>query len=149
MPDEPRKPPVDWDELYPGRFLKGGQLGPNARPILTIADVSVEALMGDDGKDKDKGVISFKETQLQLPLNKTNGTCLKAMFGREVPKWIGRQIVLFRGEWKGEPAVRIYGSPELKADISVEVKLPKRRPMTFIMHAPQRNKPAGPPANGQ
>lgn len=131
------KKPVDWDELYPGRFLKAGQLGP--RPVVfTIASVDLDLLMGDDGKEQKKGVISFRETEFQITANKTNGLCLKAMFGRDVQKWIGKRVALFQGRWKGEPAVRIYGSPDITEDISVEIKLPKRRAETMVMHGPRK-----------
>jgi len=130
------KKPVDYDDLYPGRFMKGGTLG-DKKIVVTIKDVSMDMLASDDG-DKERGVMSFAETPLQITVNKTNGLCLKAMFGRDVASWVGKKIVLFKGEWKGEPAVRIYGSPELKADMNVEIKLPKRRAQTMVMHAPRQ-----------
>ena len=87
---------VDFDELYPGRFIKAGSLK-GQKVTLQIADVHVEYLEGDAGK-KWKGVVTFHKTEMQLVLNKTNGTCLKEMFGREVPKWIGRWVTLFPSE---------------------------------------------------
>ena len=33
--------PVDWDELYPGRFLKAGEFK-GKKPTLTIAAVNIE-----------------------------------------------------------------------------------------------------------
>jgi hypothetical protein len=48
--------PVDWDELYPGRFIKAGEFK-GKKPTLTIKDVDVESLAGDDGKEKVKGII--------------------------------------------------------------------------------------------
>ena len=110
--------------------------------VFTIASVDMDMLMGDDGKEQKKGVITFRETEFQITANKTNGLCLKAMFGRNVQDWIGKRVALFQGEWKGEPAVRIYGSPDITADITVEIKLPKRRATTMVMHAP-RKAPAG------
>ena len=139
---------VDFDELYPGRFIKAGSLQ-GKQVTLKIADVHVEYLEGDAGK-KWKGVITFEKTEMQLVLNKTNGTCLKEMFGREVPKWIGRWVTLFPSEWNGEPCIRIWGSPELKEDRTIEVALPKRKPIKMVMHAVRRGgaaaaKPASKP----
>ncbi len=134
---QPLPKPTDWDDLYPGRFLKAGQLG-DKKHVLTIKSVDLDMLMSDDGAEKKKGVLSFAETPVQIPINKTNGLCLKAMFGRDVNAWPGKRVVLFKGEWKNEPAVRIYGSPDITADINVEIKLPKRKAFTMVMHAPRR-----------
>lgn len=135
---KPLKKPLDWDELYPGRFLKAGQLG-DKRPTLTIREVIVERLQDDKGQEKVKGVIIFVEVPYQLALNKTNGLCLREMFGRELVKWHGRKVTLYRGtvesgSQKGEPAVRIWGSPELSQDRTVEIKLPRKRPMQMVLH---------------
>lgn len=125
--------PVDWDELYPGRFIKAGELL-GKKVTLTIKDVDTDNLIGDDGKEKVKGVISFEQTPKQLPLNKTNGLCLRAMFGRKLPEWIGRKIILFPDKWNGEDAIRLWGSPDIKEPIDVEVKLPRRKPFFMKMH---------------
>jgi hypothetical protein len=124
---------VDFDELYPGRFIKAGSLQ-GKKITLTISAVHVEKLEGDAGA-KWKGVVTFEKTEMQLVLNRTNGTCLREMFGREVPKWIGRKVTLFPSEWNGEPCIRVWGSPELKADKAISIQLPRRKPVTMVMHA--------------
>jgi hypothetical protein len=124
---------IDFDELYPARFLKAGQLQ-GKKVTLKICDVHVEHLEGDAGK-KWKGIISFERTDQQLVLNRTNGTCLREMFGREVAKWIGRRITIYPAEWNGEPCIRIWGSPELERDKTITIQLPRRKPQTMVMHA--------------
>jgi len=131
------KKPVDWDELYPGRFLKAGELQ-GKKVTLTISDVDTDELVDDEGKKKVKGIVSFSERPIQLPLNKTNGLCLKAMFGRKLPEWVGKKITLFPDKWNGEDCIRIWGSPEIPSDIDVEVKLPRRKPFTMKMHVVQK-----------
>jgi hypothetical protein len=125
--------PVDWDELYPGRFIKAGEFK-GKRPTLTIRDVDTELLAGDDGKEKTKGILSFVETPKQIPLNKTNGICLRAMFGRKVQEWVGKRVTLFADKWNGEDATRIWGSPDIKEEMVVEVKLPRKKPILMTMH---------------
>lgn len=124
--------PVDWDELYPGRFIKAGELQ-GKRVTLTIKDIDTDLLIGDDGKEKVKGVITFEQTPKQLPLNKTNGLCLRAMFGRKLSDWIGRKIIIYPDKWNGEDAIRIWGSPDIKDPLDVEVKLPRRKPFFMQM----------------
>lgn len=129
-----RKRINDFDELYPGRFLKAGLLAENEKRVLTITRIDTDELEGEKGL-KVKGVISFEGEPMQLALNKTNGICLREMFGRVPWKWEGKRIALFASEWGGEPCIRIWGSPDIEADLEVEVQLPKRRPFKMTMHA--------------
>lgn len=140
--------PVDWDELYPGRFLKAVDF--KGKPVtLKIAEVKIEELVGDKGPQV-KGVISFERTEKQWALNKTNGICLKEMFGRKVQEWVGRQVTLFPSQWDGEDCIRVYGSPELEADREVVVALPRRRPFKMTMHRTGAGRAAvAPVTNGE
>lgn len=134
MSEEKKLPkPVDWDQLYPGRFLKAGEFQ-GKKVTLTIAEVDLDELIGNDGSKKVKGVVTFRETPKQIPLNKTNGLCLRAMFGRKVQEWIGKKIILFAGQWNGEEAIRIWGSPEIAEEQSVEIALPRKKPFNMTMH---------------
>jgi hypothetical protein len=124
--------PVDWDELYPGRFIKCADLkGKNV--TLMIASVDLEELEGDKGKQI-KGVVGFEKTEKQLALNKTNGICLKEMFGKKVQGWVGKRVTLMPSMWNGDEAIRIYGSPDLPEDKDIVVALPRKRPMQMTMH---------------
>lgn len=125
--------PVDWDELYPGRFIKAGDFKGKV-VTLTIASVKIEELVGDKGPQI-KGVVTFQQTEKHWALNKTNGICLKALFGRHVQDWVGKRVSLFADTWNGEPCIRVYGSPEITENRTVEVALPRKRPFNMTMHA--------------
>lgn len=135
MNDEPRKrpKPVDFDQLYPGRFIKAGELL-GKKVTLTIADVDLEDLQGEDGKPKAKAIVSFKETEKMLVTCKTNGICLKEMFGKSIAEWIGKRVTIFPDTWNGEPCIRVWGSPDIEQDLEVSVQLPRRRPFKKTMH---------------
>lgn len=137
--------PVDWDELYPGRFLKAGDFK-GKQVTLTMSEVRIEELVGDKGPQI-KGVISFEKTEKQWALNKTNGLCLKAMFGRQVQEWVGKRVTLFPSTWNGEICIRVYGSPDIKDDMEVSIALPRRRPFDMTMHKTS-GKAAAAKANG-
>uniref|UniRef100_A0A6M3J6U6 Uncharacterized protein n=1 Tax=viral metagenome TaxID=1070528 RepID=A0A6M3J6U6_9ZZZZ len=128
----PKPPPVDYDELFPGRFIKAGLL--KGREVtLTISSVAVEKLPQDDGTVRDRGIIAFRERpDKQLVLNSTNGQCIKAMFGRVLASWLGKRITLApeRDRFGREmvDCIRIAGSPDLPADIQIEVVLPRKKP---------------------
>lgn len=121
------KKPSVFDQLYPGRFIKAGELL-GKKVTLTIADVNLEELVGDDGKAKAKAIVSFKETDKGLVTCKTNGICLREMFGVQLADWVGKRVTIFPDTWNGEPAVRIWGSPDLERDLEVTVTLPRRKP---------------------
>lgn len=125
--------PVDFDQLYPGRFIKAGELM-GRKHTVTIIDVELEGLIGDDGKEKAKAVISFKETEKKLVACKTNGICIKEMFGKSISDWIGKRITLFPDTWNGEPCIRVWGSPDISGDMDVQITLPRRRPFNKTMH---------------
>jgi hypothetical protein len=154
--------PTCWDEMFPGRFLKAGLFVPmfgTDKPTLTIKDYDLEALPDDDGNDKPAGILTFVETPMQFKLNKTNGDCLKAMFGKVLKAWVGKRITWCierdrdPGGAKGAmcDAVRVLGSPDIDSDMSVTIKLPKRKPKERTLRktgeakkAPQvTDKPAG------
>jgi hypothetical protein len=125
---------MDFDLLYPKRFLKAGMFG--GRDVtLTIAKVFKEVLEGDKGP-KNEAILSFVERPQQLTLNKTNGHCLKAMFGRETDAWIGKRITLYPLEYKTEfsdLAIRVRGSPDLQSSVTFTLKLPKKKPREITL----------------
>lgn len=131
------KVPTSWDELYVGRFLKAGLLKDRA-VTLTIKAVIVETMPNDrDGTEKDRGIISFDETPLQLALNRTNGECLKALMGKKVQSWVGKKITLAPEMTKfgkeDVEAVRVAGAPWLTHNIELEIKMPKRKPTKRVL----------------
>lgn len=141
-PEPKRFPkPTDYDQLYPGRFIKAAELLGKKVP-LTILDVDLEELEGDDGK-KTKCIVSFGETEKKLVACKTVGICLKAMFGKKLADWKGKKIVLFEDVWNGEPCTRVWGSPDIERDFDVEVALPRRRPFKKTMHRTGASAPKG------
>lgn len=130
--------PVDWDEMYPSRFIKASEFK-GKQVTLTITAVDQEILVGDKGKQK-KGVISFKQTDKQWAINRTNGVCVKAMFGDKVQQWVGKRVTLFPGMHDGEPCIRVWGSPDLDKDFVVLVSLPRKRPFNMTMHRTEPNR---------
>ena len=118
---------LDYDELFPGRFLKAGEF--QGRDVtLTIDSIATESLPQDKGGERVRGIISFKETPKKLVLNRTNGECLKAMWGRTTDEWIGHRVTLYPAEYQGDVAIRVKGSPDLSEVLDVELKLPRKKP---------------------
>lgn len=127
-----RKKPQTFDQLYPGRFLKAGSFN-GKKVTLTIKDADLEELEGEDGK-KSKAIISFVETPLQLVACKTNGLCVKEMFGQVLADWVGKKVILFPSKWNNEDCIRVWGSPDIKREFDITVRLPRRKPFQMTMH---------------
>jgi hypothetical protein len=124
--------PKSFDDLYPSRFLKAGNFD-GKRVTLTVKDYNREMLEGDDGV-KSKAIIAFEETDRQLVACKTNGICMREMFGVDLAQWVGKRVILFPSIWNGEPCIRVWGSPDIEKPMALEVKLPRRKPFKMTMH---------------
>jgi hypothetical protein len=144
--NEPRrlKDPTDYDELYPGRYIKSGEFK-GQKITLTMVEISLEELPDRTGK-RAKGVLVFEETRkssdepLRMVLNRTNGECIKAMFGKKLRDWSGKQITLFPAPYEGETAIRVWGSPDIKETFEITIELPRKRPFKMTMHKTEPRK---------
>jgi hypothetical protein len=127
----------DFDELFPGRFLKSGQFK-GKDVTLKITKVELEKLPDQKQGEKVKGILSFAEVKLQLVLNRTNALCLRAMFGRDTGEWVGKRVTFFPAIISafGDDntlAIRVRGSPDLERDMPIEIQLPNKRPVKATM----------------
>jgi hypothetical protein len=56
---------------------------------------------------KTKAILSFVGETKELVLNKTNAEAIATAYGDGYPGWIGKTIILFVGDWKGKPCLRV------------------------------------------
>jgi hypothetical protein len=121
---------TDFDQLYPGRFLKAGDLGGKDFTLI-IGSVTLEEL-GGEGEAKQKAIVHFSNAKKAFVMNRTNGACLKAMFGRDIREWIGKRITLYpatiKDPFTGEDtlALRVRGSPDIDGPIVFEAKIGRK-----------------------
>lgn len=124
------------DEMFPNQYIKAGELG-DSKVTYTIKHIEAKPFEGDKGKQW-KGVATFEEIDQQWTINKTNMLCIKAMFGALVPAWYGKRVVLFptKDRFGREivDCIRVWGSPDIDRDITVEIKFPKKKPAKMTMH---------------
>lgn len=141
---------MDWEELFPGRFLKAADL--KGDTTLTIAKVEKEKLPEDDNKKKVRGLVTFRESRLptgeemkQLVLNRTNATAIKGMFGAETNGWHGKRITLFpvTVDAFGEQAsaIRVKGSPDLREAIQFEARVGRKERKFKLVPTGQQQRP--------
>ncbi len=143
------KPNYDFDQLYPGAYLAAGEFAAGPR-TLTIDSVELHELEDEKKGKKMRGIVFFKGETRGLVLNKTNGYCLRHLFGRTTGDWIGKRITLFMDTnvafgAKKVSAIRIYGSPEIQKDTEVEIKHPKKKAYNMKLRA-TGEKPAAAPS---
>lgn len=128
--------PMVWDELFPNRWLKAGLM--KGRDVtLTIRDVTLEKLPEDNGGEKVHGILAFEKTERNMEINKTNGLCLRAMFGADLSKWPGKRVTLFptTDKFGGETvdAIRVRGSPDIERTLTIVIKFKKKKPKTIVL----------------
>lgn len=145
--------PKNFDDLYPGRFLKATILGDN-KVTVEISDVRLEGLKGESGVEA-KAILSFKGKDREWITGPLTGSCIRAMFGDRLDDWIGKRIVLFAsrdfmpmpltrddraaGLTQPKKCIRVWGSPDIAEDIRVNYKPPRRKhPVRMTMHATGR-----------
>jgi hypothetical protein len=138
----------DYDDLFPGRFLKAADFK-GAEVTMTIASVVIEDLPDKKGtkvnadgeRVRTRGIIGFTKSdgtpiQRALVLNRTNGECLKKLFGRNTADWIGKRVTFFPrmvdafGEQTN--AIRIKGAPHLDAPLQFTARI-GRQDRTFTL----------------
>jgi hypothetical protein len=136
---------MDYEELFPGRFLKAADLKGQA------ATVAIKSVVGEEIDGKDKCLVSFEGAKKQLVCNRTNAEAIKLMFGRNTDGWIGKRVTLFPVQIKdpfgdGDTiALRVVGSPEIDKPMSAEVKRGRK---TLKISVRPTGKPA-PKSNGK
>lgn len=140
---------LTYDALFPGRFIKAGEMDGKA-VTLTIKEVYLDHIEGEDGREKPQAVVTFSETPREWALNKTNGQCLKALFGEHVDGWLGKRVTLYperdsSGLSDSGVCLRVKGSPEIAKAITVEIKLPRRKPQKRTLEPTGKDTPPATP----
>lgn len=140
---------MHYTAMLVGQFIKAGEFGTGEfpmQPTWTISRVALEKLEsismndtdGAAGKLKTKGIIYFKEIGTGWVLNRTNILCLVEMWGTDTDAWVGKRVTLYRADVrvgaKMDVGIRIKGSPDITKEVTVMVKLPRRKPIPMTMH---------------
>jgi len=83
------------DEVFPSKYLKAADLKGKAH-LVTIESVSYETFKGMDGREVQKVVLHFKNTEKTLPLNLTNFDAVCDATGcLDTEDWPGQRIEVY------------------------------------------------------
>jgi len=137
-----RQTPNDWDQLFPGRFLKSGEMQ-GRKLTFSIAAVYREELPARGGGTEWINVVTFEprspdKPPKELKLNRTNAICFRELFGRKPQEWVGHRVTLYPAPYQspfGDTAIRVWGSPELETDREITIELPMKKPLAWTLHA--------------
>jgi hypothetical protein len=118
--------------------LSAADLGEHT-PTATISAVEGGVFEGENGKSDKKALITLVGKQKKFAANVINCTLIEAMFGPDYEEWVGHAITLMAdkvevaGKYKGDPCVRIKGSPELRGPVTVTISLQRRKPFERVL----------------
>lgn len=115
-------------------WLKAYMFPANNKMTLTVKEVR-RMEVSFDGKDQElHTVMSFEEIAPELTLAKVNIIPIIKMLGNDVRAWQGKRITFYTTNTvmphplrKDEPCIRVYGSPDISAEMDCEWTPPKRR----------------------
>lgn len=123
--------------LYPGRFLKADMFKGN-KVTLTIKNIDIEELTGENNKKAPKVVVSFVERPLEYVMPQTCGFCIKRMFGNNPHDWIGKRVTWFPSTCsfgrETVDCIRVWGSPDIPEDIPVTVPQGRKKALEMVLH---------------
>jgi hypothetical protein len=123
---------ADYETLYPGRFLKKEALA--APKVIRIDAIHVTELEGERGVEN-KVVMQYSaaDGKGEMVVCKTNAALIAHVLNeRDYEKWIGHYVTIYNNPnvdlaGKKVGGIRIFGSPEMKAAKTVEIKRPRRK----------------------
>lgn len=104
---------MDYEKLFPGRFIKSADL--DGRDV----NLEIKAVRSEDIDGKPKAILAFQGTKKEMVMNRTNAESIKLMFGRETDEWIGKKITIFPDtipdpfNGGNTTAIRVRGSPNI------------------------------------
>jgi hypothetical protein len=132
-------------EEFPDKYLFAEDL--HKKTItLTISAVNKDTLVTSKGK-KSGIILTFVGKKKLLVLNKTNACLINEIFpvSASLREWTGKRITIYptRCQLGGETVdcIRVWGSPDLKADKEVMVKAGLKR-VSMKLHAVKTTEPA-------
>jgi hypothetical protein len=106
------------EDFYPSKYMKTASVEEDT--LATIAEVGSDTFKDDDGTQRKKPILYFKEPGLKpLILNRTNFNRIAEIAGDDTDDWHGTRLILYpdtvpmRG--KNVATIRVRPAPKAKA----------------------------------
>jgi len=118
---------IGFDKLYPGNYIKAAEFHGKS-PTLTIKSVAREMLSNGRGGEEGAVIVAFAEVEKKWVMVKTNGVCLRALWGDDEGEWVGHKITLHAvpdtsGLSESGLCIRVKGSPELAKPLKFKAQV--------------------------
>lgn len=84
------------NEAFPSAFLKAEDVGEDGT-AFTITGVKLDTI-GQGADAEQKPIVSFRETDKKLVLNKTNAGVIAEQHGDDTDEWLGKKVTLVARE---------------------------------------------------
>lgn len=93
-----------WKETFNPAYLGAYAFQPNEEKTLTIARMSIDKVMGADGREDECTILHWKEKVKPMVLNATNAKIIsKLLESPYIDDWFGKKVVL------GVETVKAFG----------------------------------------
>lgn len=119
---------VELDGETPTITIRAARLIP-----LEVRKLGKDEREGETAAKKDKLVLFAEGESRGWVLNRTNATCLAAMFGDTVAGWVGKRVTICAEMVQVGPkkdlGIRIVGSPDIDRTVRAKIELPRRKPL--------------------
>lgn len=127
----------DYRKLFTGKYLASPDIGAS-EPTVMIERVVIESVEDEKKGKRDRLILYAHGAKKGMLLNRTNCILIAAMFQTNKPReWVGHHVTIAARDVQMGPdmvkGLRIIGSPELPAPMTVEVNLPKKRPQIVTL----------------
>jgi hypothetical protein len=128
--------PPKSDELTAADFTNAGR----TEGTMTIERIEPgHQFTKDEAGVEVKGAFHFAGHEKPWRAISINTQCCAAMWGDDYEDWVGHKLTIHvvpcevKGQYFGQPSLRVKGSPDLAAAKRVEIVLPRRRPWTVTL----------------
>ena len=138
---------ANWKKNYSSEHLDAADIPDGRSVTVSIVKIGTVELMGEKGKEQ-KMLVTFTSSPQFRALcpkstwvaAKTCGYCLAAMFGNDDAAWIGKRVTLHSEEVEAfgdiTEAVRVKGSPDIAAPVTIRVKQGRKKVMIKLTPTP-------------
>ena len=110
------------EDFYPNKFLKPANVEEDV--LVTINEVGSDSFKDDDGTQRRKPILYFKESVKPLILNRTNFTRIAEIAGDDTEDWHGTRLILYPDTvsmcGKNVATIRVRPAPKAKAAAAAE-----------------------------
>jgi len=142
----------DYKQLFTGKYLASPDLGPREVSVK-IVRITSELVKDEEKKtERHRWIAFFEGKDKGMLLNRSNAILIAAIAKSDKTEdWIGHSITIGVRKVKmgGDlvDGLRVVGSPELSAPLTVSIRLPRKKPIDWVLEP--RPAPAGGRQPGQ